>query len=84
MRVSRKYTPIIFGLIMSVLMSLVMSFAMIAINVGFVSNFFIIWLNSFITGFIVATPVAFLAVPIANKIVEWITQEPPLQVDSSV
>ena len=79
MRISKKYTPIIFGLVMSGLMSLVMSFAMVAINVGFVANFLIIWLNSFITGFIVATPAAFLAVPIAGKVVEWVTYQAPLQ-----
>ena len=83
MRISKKYTPIIFGLVMSLLMSVVMSFAMIIINVGFVSNFFIIWLSSFITGFIVATPTSFLAVPIAGKVVEWVTYEVSLPSQSS-
>ncbi len=86
MRISKKYTPIIFGLVMGFLMTLVMSFAMVAINVGFAPNFFIIWLNSFITGFIVGTPVALLAGPIASKVVEWVTyetQEAPPQAETA-
>ena len=67
MQIPKKYTPIIFGLVMGFLMTVVMSFAMVAINVGFVPNFFVIWLSSFITGFIVGTPVALLAGPIGQQ-----------------
>ena len=77
MKISKKYSSLIFGLVMSFLMSLVMSFALLAINVGFVPNFFIMWFNSFIVGFIVATPTAFVAVPIAGKVVGWATREAP-------
>lgn len=54
-------------------MSLIMSFAMLVVNVGFVPNFLAIWLNNFVTGFIVATPTAMAAVPIARRLVNWLT-----------
>jgi len=62
-------------MLMGVFISLVMSFAMLAINVGFVSDFITFWLNSFIVGFIVATPIALVAVPIIGKIVKRLTAD---------
>ncbi len=73
MKLPRKYAPLIFGAVMSGLMSLVMSFAMTAINVGFVPDFLRLWFEGFGIGFVVATPVSFGAVHIAERVVNWLT-----------
>lgn len=75
MRLPKKFAPLIFGAVMSAIMSLVMSFAMTAINVGFAPNFVKLWLEGFVIGFLVATPVSFGAVPVAEKVVNWVTND---------
>ena len=73
MNISQKYYGLLFSVIMAGIMSMVMSFAMIAINVGFGPNFLAIWLKDIVIGFIVATPTAMAAVPIARRLVNWLT-----------
>jgi hypothetical protein len=77
MRLSSKYAPLIFSITMSAMMSLVMSFAMTVINAGVGPGFVRLWLDGFLIGFAVATPVAFGAVPIAGKVVHWLTYNEP-------
>lgn len=49
-----------------------MSFIMIAVNVGFTDTFLKAFLGSATIGTIAAIPVAFIAMPIANKLVALI------------
>jgi hypothetical protein len=76
MKIPQKYAPLIFGVMMSAIMSLVMSFAMTAINVGLHPQFLALWFKGFATGFIVATPVSFGAVRVADRVVKWLTGGP--------
>lgn len=54
---------------MSIFMSIPMSFVMTAVNVGFTDIFVRAFLGSAVIGTIVAIPVAFLAMPVAQKLV---------------
>ncbi len=57
---------------MALIMAFIMSGVLIIINVGFVENFFFIWLKSYIIAFIVAFPTVFVVAPIVQKIVKKI------------
>ncbi len=68
MKVSGKVYGIIFSAAISFVMSLFMSFFMIAINVGFTSDFFIAWTMSTLIGFVIGMPIAAIAVPLLQKL----------------
>lgn len=71
-----KYAGLLMSLIISFGMSLVMSFSMMAINVGFIENFGMLWMKAWATSFPVAFPTASLMVPMARKLVVKITGAP--------
>jgi hypothetical protein len=77
MKLSAKYRPILFVSVMAALMSIVMSFTLTAINIGFPSNFLVIWLRACLVAFIVAVPVAVAARPIANRVVDLLIEQRP-------
>lgn len=60
------------AILLSIFMSVPMSFVMTVVNVGFTDIFLKAFLGSAVIGTIVAIPVAFLAMPLANKLVAWI------------
>ena len=49
-------------------MSFCMSLVMTIVNVGFVNYFFMAWLRSWMIGFLVALPLAFILPPLIQKI----------------
>lgn len=59
---------IFFNIALSLVFSLVMSFAMVAMNVGFVPEFFHVWMSSVKIGFCVSIPIAFIFVPPIHKL----------------
>ena len=59
---------------MALIMTAVISFVMTFIALGFVSDFVIIWVRSVVIGFIVAYPIALVALPLSQKIVNAITE----------
>lgn len=73
MKVSKKYSTLLFSMIMALMMSFAMSMVMTYVAVGLVPNFIIIWGKSFLVGFIVALPTALIVFPIAKKIVDRVT-----------
>lgn len=66
--VSQKVYGIIFGFSVSVVMSTVMSFVLVILNVGFVEDFMIVWIKSAGLGFLVAFPVAFISIPLIQRL----------------
>ena len=65
---------ILFGGIMAFAMSFLMSLVMTYVSIGFVSDFLIIWLKSFVIGLIVSFPIALFITPIAAKIVKMVAK----------
>ncbi len=64
------------GLFISIGMSFVMTFAVLAINVGFIEDFFPMWMKSWGIGFVVGFPAATVIVPLARKAVSRIAEIP--------
>lgn len=67
MKISKKQGFILFVLLVAITMSAVMSFGIIAMRIGFVSNFLNIWWNDFLIGTILAIPTSFIIVPLIKK-----------------
>lgn len=44
-----------------------MSFILVLVNIGFTNNFILIWLRSWFTAFIIATPSLLFIAPIIKK-----------------
>ncbi|NOK64406.1 MAG: DUF2798 domain-containing protein [Chloroflexi bacterium AL-N1] len=74
MKVSKQ----VFGLIMSVtigfIMSLLISLALLLVNLGFVDDFFFIWMQSFATSFLISVPIALVMFPLTQSLLLRIFQ----------
>ncbi|MCK9474176.1 DUF2798 domain-containing protein [Sulfurimonas sp.] len=66
--VSAKYLHQVQALLLSGFMSFIMSGAITFINLGFVDNFFSIWMHAGIIAFMIAFPTILLVFPIAHKL----------------
>ena len=75
MKINKKYSEILFGVLVSLVMSLMISFILTLINMDFASNFFDIWFRGFILGFIVAFPTSMAIIPAVRKIVDKLTSD---------
>jgi len=73
MPIHKKYTPILFSVVMAFFMALTMSFVMTLLNLGPVPFFMAAWMRSFAVGFLVALPVSLLMNPLIRKIVGRLT-----------
>lgn len=74
MRLTKKQSKIVFGVLMAFFMAMAMSFIMVLINIGLVESFIPIWLKSFFIGFVVAVPTSMIAAPISNKLINLISK----------
>ena len=74
MKINKKFEPYIFTVIMAFGMSIMMSFIISLMNIGFVDNFFLIWIRAQIPAFFIALiPVFFmgkLARSVLSKIID--------------
>jgi len=68
MKVSGKVYGLVFSGAISLVMSVFMSFFMVLVNVGYIDGFFFIWMMSTALGFAIALPIAAIAVPIIQKL----------------
>ncbi|MFT0157682.1 DUF2798 domain-containing protein [Tenacibaculum ascidiaceicola] len=73
MTLTQKQATIAFGILMAFFMALAMSFIMVLINVGMVPSFFILWMKSFLIGFLVAVPTSMIAAPVSKKLLKRLT-----------
>ena len=64
MKISIRAFNIIFQILVAIIMSLFLSFFMVAINVGFIAVFPLIWLKSFGLSLVIALPVSLIVVPL--------------------
>jgi len=60
---------IAFAMIMGIITTGIISFTLISINIGFVSNFLVIWLKSWSMAYVAVIPVILLVGPIVQKLV---------------
>lgn len=74
-RVNKKYSTILFGVLLSLGMSFSMSLVLTLINLGFVPDFFEKWIRAFAIGFIVSFPTSMLIIPIVRRIVSKLTMD---------
>ncbi|MCF0043310.1 DUF2798 domain-containing protein [Dyadobacter fanqingshengii] len=61
---------IAFAMIMGVITTGIISFSLVSINIGFVANFLVIWLKSWIMAYTIVIPVILLVGPRVQKMVE--------------
>lgn len=73
MTLTQKQATIAFGILMAFFMALAMSFIMVLINVGMVPSFFILWMKSFLIGFLVAVHTSMIAAPVSKKLLKKLT-----------
>ena len=75
MKISRKYTSLLFGVLMGVFMSLIMSFFIMLINVGLTPNFPLIWARAFGVSAGIGIPAAILIAKYVRRIVDNLTSQ---------
>lgn len=62
---------IAFSMLMGVVTTGIISFSLIAINIGFVENFFAIWLKSWGMAYVIVIPCILLIAPRVQSLVEY-------------
>ncbi|SKC01612.1 DUF2798 domain-containing protein [Dyadobacter psychrophilus] len=66
---------IAFAMIMGVITTGIISFSLVSINIGFVANFLVIWLKSWIMAYTIVIPVILLVGPRVQKMVETLFKD---------
>ena len=77
--INRKYSTIVFGILVSIVMSSVVSFVSIVSSQATVFDsleFAYIWPLSWLKSWLVAFPTILIVAPAAHKIVAFVTYEP--------
>ena len=72
--IPRKYSSILFGLIVSMLMTLIVSGVSTFNNIKSSDDFLYLWLDSWYKSWIIAFPIILIVSPLAKKIVQKITR----------
>jgi hypothetical protein len=70
----KRFAQAIFVTVMVVIMSFVMSLAMTLVNYGPRTGFLFVWTRSWLIAAIIAWPTAYLAVPVARRMVARLTR----------
>ncbi|MCV2403401.1 DUF2798 domain-containing protein [Marinomonas sp. C2222] len=73
MRIPRRFTPILFGGLLSLIMVCVVSAFVLTISQGIQPDFTSVWLKSCLTTWPVAFPTVLVVAPLVRKLVERIT-----------
>ncbi|MEI7942181.1 MAG: DUF2798 domain-containing protein [Candidatus Riflemargulisbacteria bacterium] len=73
MKITQKSGQILQAFIMALLLPAIMLFVITAINVGFTSQFFKIWIHNYIIAAIVAFPLIIVISPLIKKFISKIS-----------
>lgn len=73
--ISRKYAPMLFGLLLSGLMSLLVSGISTVRISGLSASFTELWISGWLTAWLIAFPVVLVVAPLARKAVERMTAQ---------
>ena len=68
---------IAFAMIMGIITTGIISFTLISINIGFVTNFILIWLKAWSTSYLVVIPAILLIGPKVQNLVDTMFEETP-------
>ena len=72
-----RYAPVLFPLVMTFFMAGVVSLLLTLFNLGMPPRFLTLWLLNWALAWTFAFPAAMLAIPVARRIVGWMTTAPP-------
>lgn len=75
-KLSPRYAPLLFGLLLSGLMSFIISGIATLRTLGLVSGFFGLWRSAWISSWIVAFPTVLVVAPIVRRIVARVVRAP--------
>jgi len=64
----QKKFHFVFSLVMGATMVFLMTFVITLINVGWVENFFQMWIKAFSIAYVIVVPVIFFLAPMARKL----------------
>jgi len=64
----QKKFHLVFSMVMGATMVFLMTFVITLINVGWVENFFQMWIKAFSIAYVVVVPVIFFLAPMARKV----------------
>lgn len=74
-RIHHRHAPRLLAFFTSLMMSWLMSCVITMINIGIPDDFFQRWMAAFGLAFSVAFPAILIVMPIARRLVDWITAE---------
>jgi hypothetical protein len=74
MMIPRKFSPLLFGLILSGLMSLLVSGISTWRAVGVVPEFGAVWAGAWLTAWLFAFPIVLFVAPLARRLVERVVR----------
>lgn len=74
MKIAKKNFNLLFSASVSFVMALFMSGIMTMVNVGMVDYFFLAWGKSFVVGYLVAFPLAYLLIPRIRQLVTQVIE----------
>ncbi len=66
--INKKYEFYIFTFLMTMFMSFIISGVLVFVNLGFINNFYIFWLNGWGKAWLVAFPSAVIIIPLLRKV----------------
>jgi hypothetical protein len=70
-----RYAPVLFPLVMTFFMASAVSLLLTVVNLGVPPDFLRLWLVNWSLAWAFAFPAAMLAMPVARRIVGWLTAE---------
>lgn len=71
-----RFATVLFPLVMTFFMAGVVSLLLTVVNLGVPAGFLRLWLVNWALAWLFAFPAAMLAIPIARRIVGWLTAVP--------
>jgi hypothetical protein len=74
--ISARFSPILFGFILSSLMSFVVSGISTFRNAGLVDHFFSLWIGAWLPSWLFAFPIVLIIAPVARRIVGALVKPP--------
>ncbi|MDB5374360.1 MAG: hypothetical protein JWP04_3002 [Belnapia sp.] len=71
--ISARFTTVLFPLVMTFFMAGVVSLLLTVVNLGVPAGLLRLWLMNWLLAWLFAFPAAMLAIPVARRIVGWLT-----------
>jgi hypothetical protein len=79
-QMSPRFSPVLFGLVLSALMSFIVSCIATFRNAGLVDGFLSLWINAWLPSWLIAFPTVLVVAPLARRLVGMLVAAPAAQV----